>query len=163
MHMSIDKMNKNAGFAKKFHVPLGGAALMVFRRKMEAGADKSESQLAEGKWSYHAPKVYHIYISHRRKPIYNATSAEGAIPEKIYSRAHCINMIGSTLLILKIDISEHYVRTRKTGCRGGSPCKRNDVILRSARRQLCDEGSRADRVVPRSARCHNKVVCCEFP
>ena len=102
-------------------------------------------------------------ISHRRKPIYNATSAEGAIPEKIYSRAHCINMISSTLLILKIDISEHYVRTRKTGCRGGSPCKRNDVILRSARRQLCDEGSRADRVVPRSARCHNKVVCCEFP
>jgi hypothetical protein len=27
---------------------------------MEAGADKSESQLAEGKWSYHVPKVYRV-------------------------------------------------------------------------------------------------------
>ena len=47
---------------------------MVFRRKMEAGADKSESQLAEGKWSYHVPRqaVYRVKHIASTKPIYRA-------------------------------------------------------------------------------------------
>ncbi len=49
------------------------------------------------------------------------------------------------------------------GAGGAAPCKKNDVILRSARRPRGDEGSRAASHLQEAARCHNKEICCELP
>ena len=49
------------------------------------------------------------------------------------------------------------------GVQGAKPPARKTLSSRGAPAGVCDEGSRADRVVPRSARCHNDEVCSKFP